>query len=95
MSTKIKVGSRYYTSDIDYIQLTEKGNQLPIVGYSFGNLGKIKYQTHVFVEGDRLDAIAFHYYNKPSLWWLIAQFNPKVVNINNITPGTELIIPNV
>jgi len=95
MTTKIKAGSRYYTSDIDYIQLTQNGKQLPIVHYFFGNLGSIKYQTHTFVEGDRLDVIAFHYYKKPSLWWLIAEFNPKIQDINNIAPGTEILIPNV
>jgi nucleoid-associated protein YgaU len=95
MSTKIKVGSRYYQQDIDYIQLEDKGKQLPVVSYAFSNLGTIKYKTHIYTEGDRLDVLAFYYYNKPSLWWVIAQFNPKIVNINNIAPGTELIIPNV
>lgn len=44
--------------------------------------------------GDRLDSLAFSYYNDPTLWWIIAAAN------NNITkgqlypaPGTQLRIP--
>lgn len=91
----IKAGSRYYTSAIEYIQLVEQGDQLPIVFYNFGDLGSITYQVHVFVQGERLDQLAYRYYQKPSLWWLIAQYNPQIPDVNNIAAGTELIIPNV
>jgi nucleoid-associated protein YgaU len=44
--------------------------------------------------GDRLDSLAFSYYNDATLWWVIAMAN------NNITkgalypePGTQLRIP--
>jgi nucleoid-associated protein YgaU len=44
--------------------------------------------------GDRLDSLAFSYYNDPTLWWVIAMAN------NNATkgalypePGTQLRIP--
>lgn len=44
--------------------------------------------------GDRLDSLAFSYYNDPTLWWIIAAAN------NNATsgklfpePGTQLRIP--
>jgi nucleoid-associated protein YgaU len=44
--------------------------------------------------GDRLDSLAFSYYNDATLWWVIAAAN------NNITkgalypvPGTQLRIP--
>lgn len=44
--------------------------------------------------GDRLDSLAFSYYNDATLWWIIAAAN------NNITkgalypaPGTQLRIP--
>jgi hypothetical protein len=44
--------------------------------------------------GDRLDSLAFSYYNDPTLWWVIAAAN------NNITkgalypvPGTQLRVP--
>jgi nucleoid-associated protein YgaU len=44
--------------------------------------------------GDRLDSLAFSYYNNATLWWIISMAN------NNITkgalypaPGTQLRIP--
>jgi nucleoid-associated protein YgaU len=44
--------------------------------------------------GDRLDLLAFQYYNDATLWWVIAMAN------NNVTkglmfpePGTQLRIP--
>jgi phage tail protein X len=48
----------------------------------------------VTVQGDRLDLLAYTYYNDASLWWVISMAN------NNITvgsmfpePGTQLRIP--
>jgi hypothetical protein len=48
----------------------------------------------VTVEGDRLDLLAYTYYQDASLWWVISAIN------NNITmgslfpvPGTQLRIP--
>jgi phage tail protein X len=48
----------------------------------------------VTVQGDRLDLLAYNYYNDASLWWIISMAN------NNITigsmfpePGTQLRIP--
>jgi phage tail protein X len=43
---------------------------------------------------DRLDLLAYRYYNDTSLWWIIAAANN---NINKgllfITPGTQIRIP--
>lgn len=44
--------------------------------------------------GDRLDLLAYSYYNDSTLWWIIAMANN---NVNNgfmyVTPGTQLRIP--
>jgi hypothetical protein len=44
--------------------------------------------------GDRLDTLAFQYYEDPTLWWIIATAN----NINDATfyvePGVQLRIPS-
>jgi nucleoid-associated protein YgaU len=95
VATGIKAGSRYYISPIDYIQLEEHGDQHPIVFYEFGNLGTINPVTHIYTQGERLDQIAYKYYSRPSLWWIIALYNPSILDISNIKPGTALVIPNV
>ena len=44
--------------------------------------------------GDRLDSIAYSYYNDSTLWWIIAAANN---NVNKgflfVDPGTQLRIP--
>jgi hypothetical protein len=89
----IDINSRYYYSTIDYIQLVEGGDNDAIVFYEFDTIGTITYTKHVYVEGERLDAIAYKYWGRPNLWWVIPEYNPSVTDFTNLTPGTELIIP--
>jgi hypothetical protein len=35
---------------------------------------------HVVSEGERLDQIAFHYYEEPTLWWRICDANPHALS---------------
>ena len=41
--------------------------------------------------GDRLDSLAYRFYNNPKLWWFIARVNH--LKTMNVSPGTELRIP--
>ena len=44
--------------------------------------------------GDRLDLIAFSYYNDPELWWVISVANNHVTGGSMFPiPGTQLRIP--
>jgi hypothetical protein len=65
-----------------------KAKQFPIIPPAENDL------YVVTVEGDRLDLLAYTYYQDASLWWVISAIN------NNITlgslfpvPGTQLRIP--
>jgi|CryBogDrversion2_4_1035264.scaffolds.fasta_scaffold02340_4 hypothetical protein len=92
----IDINSRYYYSTIDYIQLVENSDNTPIVFYEFDSIGTITYRIHVYTEGERLDDIAFQYWGRPKMWWMIPEYNPQLTDFTNITPGTELkIILNV
>ena len=42
---------------------------------------------------DRLDNLAFRFYNDRTLWWIIATANNLSGDSFFITPGTQLIIP--
>jgi nucleoid-associated protein YgaU len=88
-------GSRYQYSTIDYVQTTPTGAAKPIVFYNFTVFGTISYQTHVYVQGERLDTLSNNYYNRPDFWWAILEANPQVSDPTNITPGTSLRIPLV
>jgi nucleoid-associated protein YgaU len=44
--------------------------------------------------GDRLDNLAYSYYNDPTLWWVIATANNNITKGQLYpTPGTQLRIP--
>jgi hypothetical protein len=43
---------------------------------------------------DRLDSIAFSYYDDVTLWWVIAQANNIGKGSMQVEPGTILQIPN-
>ena len=48
--------------------------------------------THIVVQGETLESIAYLYYKDATLWWKIADVN----NIKNplfLTPGTAIYIP--
>ena len=88
-------GSRYEYSLIDFFSTKENGNQNPTVFYSMTNMGEVSYYQHTFTEGDRLDLLADEYYRSPSFWWLIAEFNPEIIDFTTISPGTLIRIPRV
>ena len=45
------------------------------------------------VDGDRLDNIAFRYYNNASLWWVIAQANGLGKGRTILNPNFQIRIP--
>lgn len=48
----------------------------------------------VTTEGDRLDSIAYQYYNDSNLWWVIAFVNSNVTRGSMFpAPGIQLRIP--
>jgi phage tail protein X len=46
--------------------------------------------------GDRLDLIAYQFYNDVDLWWVITTANPDVIRRDsfNLTSGLQIRIPN-
>ncbi len=87
--------SRYYHQLIDYVSFTQDGDSMPIVFYEFDNPGTVSWWEHVYIEGERLESIAYKYYKRADYWWLIPEYNPVIVDFTNIAPGTVLRIPRV
>lgn len=52
-------------------------------------------KTHVVVENERLDTIAFKYYKDSSLWYVIADVNEIFNPLKELEPGTKLLIPGL
>jgi phage tail protein X len=54
----------------------------------------ITYTYHRVIEGERIDTIAYDYYQNGTLWWKIADANPEVFDWFDVPAGTTLRIPN-
>lgn len=62
--------------------------------YMFGGL-EIRREDelmHTFVENDRLDLLGYTYYNDPSAWWVIYEYNNIFYPFEYLV-GRRLIIP--
>ena len=73
---------------------TKNGNRYykqkfyPVIPYSDDDDYAIT--TH----GDRLDIIAYRYYNDVSLWWIISKANDNISNDSLVLPtGIQIRIP--
>jgi nucleoid-associated protein YgaU len=51
------------------------------------------YKTHKVVEGDTLDSLALYYYNNPTYFWIIADFNRIQDPYMDLKIGSYLKIP--
>lgn len=88
-------GSRYEYSTIDYFTASPNGANTPIVFYEMIGASTLTYRLHTYIQGERLDQLAVKYFKSAISWWLIPEFNPEIIDFNNIEPGTVLRIPNV
>lgn len=91
----IYLGSRYEIATVDFLAVTPMGDAAPVVFYEFSNLGKMTYAEYSWKTGDRLETLAMRFYRDPELWWIIAEANPEITDIQNISAGTVLRIPSV
>lgn len=91
----IFAGSRYQNSTVDFIPIYNGGGKAPLVIYTFPDINQLSYREYTWKNGDRLDAIAADEYKDASRWWIIPEYNPEIVDFQNIVPGTVIRIPHV
>ena len=53
----------------------------------------VKYVSHPVVTGDTLDTLALYYYNNPTYFWVIADFNRIKDPYEELTVGSIINIP--
>lgn len=85
--------SRYASSEIDYLSVVENGDVTPVVTYEFADLGKMSWIDYTWKGGDRLDLVSYQFYRTPHLWYLIAEANPELEDIQNIPAGYVVRVP--
>lgn len=54
-----------------------------------------EFYYYVWLEGDRIDEVAYALYSNSNYWWTIMDYNPEISDALNITPGTVLRMPIV
>ena len=52
------------------------------------------YYIYTWRDGDRLDVIAQRMYANSDSWSFIMDYNPEIPDALNITPGTQVRMPN-
>ena len=81
--------SRYSVFPYYYNRLDEKY----VYGLSSHLSKDIKYVAHKVQDGDTLDTLALYYYNNPTYYWIIADFNNIQDPYKSLTIGDVLKIP--
>jgi nucleoid-associated protein YgaU len=65
--------------------------------YMYGTAVKLKkdvsYKVHTIEVGDTLDSLALYYYNNPTYFWIIADFNDIIDPYEELKVGEILKIP--
>ena len=78
--TKKRTSNKNYYINLKYPEIPFSVNDLYIITTS----------------GDRLDSLAYEFFNDIDLWWIITTANPNVIRRDsfNLKPGLEIRIPN-
>ena len=93
----IYLGSRYETGEVFRASVGSDTTVPPrtVVTHTAPYLEDVtrSYIEYSWVDGDRMDLLAYRSYGNSALWWVIADFNPEILDPSNITPGTVVRVP--
>ena len=53
------------------------------------------YTTHIVMHGDTLDNLSLYYYNDPTKWWMIADFNRIQDPYKKLDVGSRIKVPTI
>lgn len=81
--------SRYNGFDYYYNKLDNKNQMSTSKWLNQSNT----YQTYKVKDGDTYDSIALWFYNNPTYYWIICDFNRILDSLSKPTPGDILYIP--
>lgn len=55
---------------------------------------QVSYTYYRVVAGDRIDTIAASFYGDGTLWWMIADANPEIIDWLDLAVGEIIRVPN-
>lgn len=53
----------------------------------------VGYSIHIVKKGETFDSIALDYYNSPTLFWVLCDFNQVQDPFNPLIPGQKIKVP--
>lgn len=97
MATLINKSYKMYTGISRYNNFPYYYNTLDNK-YIYGTTSNLRddtpYSIHTVVQNDTLDSLALKYYNNPTYYWIIADFNRISDPYESLKIGTALKIPS-
>lgn len=91
MSVVINDGSRLQFADLLIVDDVEFWDTLVLPDLP-ASLNGVE---HIVAQGERIDMIAYTYYQNPTLWWLIAWANGLELLPTDLKENMRLIIPSL
>ena len=85
--------SRYYDGPLSQVTDAVTDQHKVFVYRKFPSNVSINYLPYIWKASDELPLIANHFKLGTKFWWEIADINPDIIDMFNITPGTEIRIP--
>lgn len=90
----IYTDSRYATGRVFKAHDSRTGSYQTTVTRVFPSQSA-RFYVYTWVEGDRIDTVAFKLYGNSDAWWVILDYNPEIADAHNIAPGTSVRVPVV
>lgn len=84
--------SRYYGRTITLLPSNEGDARLTILPPEPDDV-TFNFTYYRWVDGDRIDVVAYNFYGDATLWWVIADANPEVMEWSSIARGTVIRVP--
>lgn len=88
----ISANSRYANSTV-MPSVNLDGNDAMVIQFTAPTDLVFKYTFHQVTADDRVDMLASRFLGDPTLWWVIANANPEILDWSELTPGYPLRIP--
>lgn len=91
----IYLRSRYAESEVEYILDSRTGiSQATVLREPLDQELAEQYgRVYYWREGDRLDYLAYQFFDNSLEWWRILDANPEILNPSQIKSGTAIRIP--
>lgn len=88
----ISANSRYATSTL--VPATNLvGNDILAITFHQPTNTSIRYQFHVVTGSDTIDGLAYKIFGDGTLWWVIANLNPEILDFSALPVGQMIRVP--